>query len=153
MTYFKVIRGVGIVLLVMVSHTVAADTICSGISANLKCLKLNFDQLYAEDYVTFWEVLNKSAEEATQCRSINKAAEYLDLARITTRNAEFNEAFSKGAEEFCLRSPSCFKQAINLLDSETQGKLASMMDNPTFIDRGELRKADCLHNQRGQHRN
>lgn len=144
MTYFRMIFWIGTVVLSIGSHAAEAVATCTGNSANLKCLKLHFNQLYSENYEHFWVVFNQSADEATQCRSINKTAEYLDLVRITTNNAEFNEAVAEVSEKICLHSPSCFKQANQLLDKETQRKLAFMMENPIFIDRDDLRKAGCL---------
>jgi hypothetical protein len=123
---------------------VEATTLCSDASANLKCLKQHFDEFYAQDYNRFWLILNKSADEAKQCRSIRKTVEFLDLARIKIRGAEFEEFFAQTTENICVSSPHCFKQASKLLDKETQRKLATMMDNPTFVDREVLRNSGCL---------
>lgn len=135
---------VSIVALAFGSQTVEATTLCSGASANLKCLKLHFEQLATEDYDRFGAILKKSSDEAKQCRSIKKTAEFLDLARIKIRGAEFEEFFAQATESLCVSSPRCFKRASKLLDKEAQKNLAAMLDNPLFVDRENLRKAGCL---------
>lgn len=144
MTRTAMIFMMGIVVLVFGSQTVEAATTCSGSSANLKCLEQHFDEFYAQDYDHFWMILNKSADEAKQCRSIKKTTEFLRLARIKTGNAEFNEFFAETAESLCVSSPRCFKRASKLLDKESQKNLAARFNTPTFVDREDLRKAGCL---------
>ncbi len=134
----------GIVVLTFGSQTVEAAAICSGSSANLECLEQHFDELYAQDYERFWAILNKSANEAKQCRSTKKTAEFLGLARIKIRGAEFEEFFAQTTENLCMSSPRCFKRASRLLDKGIQKNLAAMLDNPLFVDREDLHKAGCL---------
>lgn len=140
----KAIFMMSIVVLVFDSQAVEAAAICSGSSTNLKCLEQHFDEFYAQDYYRFSAILNKSADEAKQCRSIKKTAEFLGLAHIKTGNAEFNEFFAEITEKLCVSSPRCFKRASRLLDKDIQKKLAAMLDNPLFVDREDLHKADCL---------
>lgn len=144
MTRTAVIFMVGIVVLALGSQAAEAATTCFGSSANLKCLEQHFDEFYAQDYNRFWTILNKSADEAKQCRSIKKTAELLGLVRIKSSNAEFNEFFARATEKLCVSSPRCFKRASKLLDKESQKNLAAMFDTPLFVDREDLRKAGCL---------
>lgn len=135
---------VSIVVLAFGGQTVEAAAICSGSSANLKCLEQHFDEFYAQDYYRFSAILNKSADEAKQCRSIKKTAEFLGLAHIKTGNAEFNEFFAEVTEKLCMNSPRCFKRASKLLDKESLENITSMFNTPTFVDRENLHKAGCL---------
>lgn len=135
---------VSIVILALGSQTVEAATICPGSSANLKCLEQHFDELYAKDHSNFWAILNKSADEAKRCRSIKKTTEFLGLARIKIRGAEFEEFFAQTTENLCVSSPRCFKRASKLLDKESQKNLTAMFNTPLFVDREDLRKAGCL---------
>jgi len=144
MTRTTVIFMAGIVTLAFCSQTVGAATVCSGSSENLKCLEQHFDELYTQNYEHFWVILNKSGDEARQCQSIKKTAEFLRLARIKTGNAEFNEFFAKTIENLCVNSPLCFKKASRFFDKETQTNLAAMFDNPLFFDREDLRRAGCV---------
>lgn len=144
MTRLIVIFMMGIGVLVFGSQAVEATTICSGASANLKCLEQHFDELYAKDYSQFWVILNENADEAKQCRSIKKTAEFLRLARIKIKGAEFEEFFAQTTENLCVKFPHCFKRASRLLDKEIQRNLAATLDNPLFVKREDLRKADCL---------
>lgn len=129
-----------VIVLAFCCRTTEAATTCS----DLKCIKQNFEVSYAQDYEHFWAVLNKSADEAKQCRSIKKTAEFLDLVRIKIKGAEFEEFFAQTTENLCVSSPRCFKRASKLLDKEAQKNLVAMLDNPLFVDRESLRKAGCL---------
>jgi hypothetical protein len=135
-----------IVVLGFSGQAVEAAAPCSGSSANLNCLAQNFDEFYEKDYGLFWTILNKSAEEAKQCRSIKKIAEFLRLVRIKSNNAEFNEFFAQVTENLCVTSPRCFKRASKLLDKEDQKNLADMLNAPIFVDRERFPEAGCLGN-------
>lgn len=110
----------------------------------LEYLERHFDEIYSNDYSNFWAIVSKSSGEAKQCRSINKTAEFLDLVRLNSNNAEFNEFFAQATEEICLEQPTCFKEASQLLSKENREKLSNMLDTPLFVDLEDLRKANCL---------
>jgi len=144
MTRATVTFMAAIVALALANQTVGAVTTCPGSSEDLKCLEQYFDEFYAQNYDLFWLILNRSGDEAKQCRFIKKTTEFLGLARIKTGNAEFNEFFAHSIEKLCLNSPRCFKRANKLSDKETQKNLAVMLDNPLFVDREILRRAKCI---------
>jgi hypothetical protein len=108
-------------------------------------LERNFDELYEKNYSDFWKILHSSLMEAKSCYSIEVTSKYLNLASLSSNNAEFNEFFAESIEKLCLRSPRCFNEAKQTLHKSVQKKLNTMLNNPLFIDKESLSKSGCLN--------
>lgn len=118
---------------------------CSTNSIDLSYFEYNFDDLYKKDYSNFWKILYNLLMDAERCNSIEATSKFLNLANITSINAEFNEFFAENIEKLCLNSPMCFHKANKTLNESVQIKLNMMLNNPIFIDRSSLYKSGCLN--------
>ena len=72
-------------------------------SKNLEYLQHNFKELYSTDYDQFWKILRGAAAGAQGCKVTTDTARFLELARINSINAEFNEFFNREIEQLAVR--------------------------------------------------
>lgn len=112
-------------------------------SANeLQCVLKHYPAVYRESPEYFWEVLNRARNSAFSCNTVNEAAKFLRIVRLTRVGADLQEFVSEGIETLCVKQPECFKRAMNALDEKTRHDVKVKLGNPLYFEASEL--AICL---------
>lgn len=104
-------------------------------------LKQNFKKIYSTDYDLFWKILREAAASATECKDTESTAGFLELTRIGSTNAEFNEFFSKEIEQLAVQKTECFLSALNETDEETSTDILGLIQHPLFVEPANLSEA------------
>jgi hypothetical protein len=107
--------------------------LCSDENATLDCLSKNFDKLYHSNYKLFSDILHKAEKKVQQCSSISDVVKFMELIRIPSINAEFNEFFDETIENLCFDNSKCFFEAIIRLKKEDQIKIIDIVKTPIFV--------------------
>jgi hypothetical protein len=110
-------------------------------SMNLEYLQRNFKQLYSSNYNQFWKILREAAASASECRATADTVRFLELARIDSINAEFNEFFNKEIEQLAVRKTECFLSALYGTDEKTQTGVMKRLQHPLFVESTDLLRA------------
>lgn len=110
-------------------------------SDRVEYLQQNFKQLYSTDYDRFWKILREAATSATECKAITNTAHFLELARMDSTNAEFNEFFNKEIEQLAVHKTKCFLSALYDTDEKTQTGMLKRLQHPLFVEPANLSQA------------
>lgn len=107
----------------------------------LTCLKNNFNELYTQNYRQFWEIAHRAASDARKCDSSANTAAFLDLVRIKSSNAEFNEFLGEVIERLVTENPNCFLAAVAKMDLGSQKLVMEKLRYPIFVERTMIENA------------
>jgi hypothetical protein len=127
-----------VLALTAVSTKGYANGLCSGANATLECLSDNFETLYSKNYSLFWDILHMSAKKAQQCKSISDVFRFLELVRLQTNNAEFNEFFNETIENMCVKNSKCFFDGSIRLNTQDQIQMVKRLKSSVFVDQTEI---------------
>jgi len=114
------------------------NSLCSGRSANLHCLKENFPELYLTNYDLFWKILHDATKKLKDHKNISNIVDFMELSTVIDGNAEVTEFFSKICEEFCVSNPKlCLESLINL-DDESKKSVLDRLRNPIYLSKNKI---------------
>lgn len=115
--------------------------LCLQDETKLTCLGDKFNELYTQNYRQFWVIAHQAANDARKCDSPANTAAFLDLARIKTNNAEFNEFFSEVIERLVTEKPICFLVAVARMNVGSQKLVMEKLRSPLFVERVAIENA------------
>lgn len=107
----------------------------------LRCLRNNFDRLYASDYEHFFEVLRAGEKRAIKCDNIKFVTDFFSVVPLINGNAEVSEYFQEAIEKFAVKESDCFLKAVMQLDAKSQKIVANFLKNPVFIEKNKIQNA------------
>jgi hypothetical protein len=114
--------------------------LCINENANLRCLRENFDDLYAKNYTIFWKILREAGDAASECRSYDDIDAFLKLSSIRNRNAEFKEYLNEIIENLTIRKSAIFLDALSRLDDNSIYSVIGLLQRPIFIPIEDIKK-------------
>lgn len=118
--------------------------LCVGEAATIACLGEHRDALAHGDQKRFWAIAWDAAAQARACAPPERAAAFLRVAVVPTRNAEFSEFLAEQVERLCVDHPACVRQAVTALTPGERSALARMLATPVILESGAIERAGCL---------
>lgn len=141
MVYFRTI------ILLLVSglplNVGACDYGCANSANELECVLQFYPDIYIENPEYFWKVLNLSRDNAFSCSSLKVTTDFLRIVRLPNFGADLEEFVSEGIETLCVNQPVCFKQAMSILDENTQRSIKIKLENPLYLESSKI--SACYH--------
>lgn len=136
--------GLFVLLLVLAAYPLAClangAASCKPGAGDLACVDEHFDEVYANDYKGFWEILNSRAAEVRVCRDDEVTTNFLALVQHVG-NAEFAELYSQTIEELAVADPTCLARAWEDLPVASREQVVSALKNPLFKPKDEIARA------------
>lgn len=116
---------------------------CSGKDETLACLKENFSDVYEDQYFKFLMIFDKAQVAALKCDSIEKTAEYFDIASKIGKNREVEDGFKDFLEtKFLKEKTACMLDALlQNNDNVKDTILGNYLKKPKYISREEVDSA------------
>lgn len=114
------------------------NSLCSGRSANLHCLKDNFPELYSTNYDLFWKILHDATEKLKVHKNTSDIVDFMKLSTVIDGNAEVTEFFSKICEEFCVSNPELCLGALIDLDDQSKKSVLDKLRNPIYLSKTKI---------------
>ena len=113
------------------------NDLCSGNQATIDCLMENAGKLYSTNNPLFWDILNKAAERAQDCKSPSDVTEFMRIVRIP-RDGAFAEYFHEKIENLCISNSNCFFEALASMSKHDQISIIGILLNPLFADQSKI---------------
>lgn len=137
---------IALLFLIIFSIQSYGNDLCKGKQATIDCLMENAEELYSTNNPLFWDILNKAAERAQDCKSLSDVTQFMKIVRIP-RDGAFAEYFDEKIENFCISNSNCFFEALASMPKDDQISIIGMLLNPLFADQSKI--TEVFHKKRG----
>lgn len=125
------------------SHAAKPLKPCTGKDETFGCLKENFSDVYENQYFKFLMIFDKAQVTALKCDSVEKTADYFDIASKIGKNREVEDGFKDFLEtKFLKEKTACLLDALLLNNDNVKNIiLGNYLKNPKYTSRQEVDSA------------